>query len=410
MKNHQIKQAFGHLVIHLGIATSCLSVALSSPSTAQAEQQAASQERDQRAQALWDQLHEELSELGERVGDHDSLPEPSLFKPFSNNKKRNQSKITQLTVQLMEGLGGSPLEPLLKKREELISRKQKLNKRLIKLEEESFGAPKEGGLFKKDKHDYEEAIKAKRAEIKALESEYQNLLTEFRLCFESMGVKLSQQQVRDLFSVISGDTMREFFVQFSNMKLLSQVIAHMITTSSAKGYTQQAKRYYAIYLALIHMLIEAHKGTVERIEKLHIPRVRELIVRTRKQLLATEQLMTDPKAISERSTYEQNFELQSTLLKAAQNYEAYLGQQAQQITDARQLLQVKFDAVLNTYQTVSLSSSLLSSIRSGLDDISKLQELTLPELVPLSTDKLHGELTLVTDELNDSPVDQARRR
>ena len=44
------------------------------------------------SQKLWDELHQELLDLCKLHAQHEDLPEPSIFKPFSNNKKRNQKK------------------------------------------------------------------------------------------------------------------------------------------------------------------------------------------------------------------------------------------------------------------------------------------------------------------------------
>ena len=102
--------------------------------------------------------------------------------------------------------------------------------------------------------------------------------------------------------------------------------------------------------------------------------------------------------------------MQRQLAQAAKSYEGYLFAQAKKIGEARDGLKLRFSAVLNTYQTVTLSTGLISAIRSGVKDISELQNLGLPQLLPLSDEKLQGEFQLVTRELSGDTLDAWKRR
>ena len=70
--------------------------------------------------------------------------------------------------------------------------------------------------------------------------------------------------MQDLFTVVSGETMQTFLIRFSNLRLLSDVIAYLIQSNqSTQGYATQAKRYYAIYVALVMMMIEVLLTRIE---------------------------------------------------------------------------------------------------------------------------------------------------
>lgn len=362
------------------------------------------------AQDVWDDVHKKLQDLGERVANQEKLPESSILHPFRNNKKRNQKKVDKLTVKLLESLGASPLDPLLKKRRQQVKKRQEIIKAIAKLEESRIGLPEKGGLFKTSKADVDKKIKAKREELKKLAQAQEALFTEVRSTFKSMGLMLTPSQVRDLFGVISGDTMRGFFVQFSNLRLLSDIIDHLLRKNTGPGYSELAKRYYAIYVALIYMLVNAHEATLDGLSQVHLPKVRDLMKQTEAQMQSTRALLQDPKHATNRTIYEENLAVQRKLAQAAKSYEGYLLAQSKKISEARDALKLRLSAVLNTYQTVTLSTGLVSAIRAGVRDIGELQTLGLPKLLPLSDEKLQGEFEIVGRELSGDQFDIMKRR
>lgn len=359
----------------------------------------ASRAQSEEVARLWDDLHQGLKDLGDRWGKHNKLPDSSLI-PFKKTKRSNKKKIDQLALRLMEGVGSSPLDRILKERRTIIEKMTKCRKEIVQLEEKAFSAPEKGGIFTKTKAKYQAEIKQKNEDLDDQKQNLSMLMVKIKNTFEDMGLKITQSQVNDLFIVITGNSMREFFVRFSNLKLLSEVIAHHISKNqSGQGYSGQAKRYYAIYVALVYMLREAHEKTIDKIVREHIPRVEQLHKETQEQINQTEALMNQPGQEVNKATYEQNLVIQNKLLRANENYRKYLATQQQKLQKASADLKLRFDGVLNTYRTISIAQTLLTAIKSGIKDINDLQTLSLPEMLPLSNDKLHDEFKLVTGKL-----------
>ena len=358
---------------------------------------------------LWNDLHKELKTLGERWGKHQRLP-PSSWLP-KETQKSNKKKIDRITARLLEGVGSSPLDAILKERRKLVQRITQRQEKNAKLEERAFSAPEDGGMFTKTSSYYKGKIKEGQSEVIELERQLGVVMTRIRMTFEKMGLKITQAQVDSLFVTISGDSMRDFFIRFSNLKLLSEVIAHHITRSqSGRGYSGQAKRYYAIYVALVYVLMEAHEKTALKITEVHIPKVKMLITQTEEQITQTEALMRRSGQEINAKTYEKNLAIQKKLRDASARYQAYLFTQQTRLQRASADIRLRFDAVLNTYQTISLAESLVSAIRSGVKDIGELQTLTLPEMLPISDDKLQDEFRLVTGKLEGKELLQWNKR
>ena len=378
---------------------------------AQAEEKnkLSAQAQSEEVRELWDDLHKELHALGEKWGKHHKLP-PSSWLP-KETQKSNKKKIDKLAARLLEGVGSSPLDKVLKERASIVKKITAKEKEIANLEEKSFSAPDKGGMFTKTRATYQKKITERKGEVTQLNRDLGVVMVKIRKTFEEMGLKISQNQVNDLFVVISGDSMREFFIRFSNLRLLSEVIAHHITRSqSGKGYAGQAKRYYAIYVALVYMLMEAHQKTVQKITDVHIPKINSLVKNTDEQIAQTESLMSQPQQAVNRATFEQNLAIQKKLKAASERYKKYLQTQQQRLQKASSDIQLRFDAVLNTYQTISLADSLVSAIKSGVKDISDLQSLTLPKMLPISDDKLKDEFKLVTGKLEGDDFKQWDKR
>ena len=120
--------------------------------------------------------------------------------------------------------------------------------------------------------------------------------------------------------------------------------------------------------------------------------------------------MSQPGQEVNRVTYEQNLAIQKKLLHANQSYRKYLATQQEKLQKASKDLKLRFDGVLNTYRTISIAETLLTAIKSGVKDINDLQSLTLPEMLPLSNDKLHDEFKLVTGKLEGDDFENWEKR
>lgn len=360
-------------------------------------------------QRLWDELHAALEALGALVGAHNKLPHKTL-NPFDADQTSNQKKIDAAVDKLLKQIGGSPLDALVAKRDAITRKIDELEKAVGALEERTFGAPDKGGLFDETKHTLTKQIEKRRAEIEQERAAGAQVMEELRQAFTRLGVALSPQQVSDMFEVVSGAEMRTFFVRFANLRMLSELMGYFLKkTQGGQGYSGQAKKYYAVYVAIVRMLVEIHADVLKRLRETHMTRLTALITESKAQVSSTEALLKDPAQAMSKALLEQNLEVQRRLVGAAESYHAYLGQQAQKVEEALTRLSNLLVAVVNTYETVSLSESLVVAIRAGMKDISELQALALPEMIPLSNEGLQSEFKLVGGQLGDK-IDMGQKR
>ena len=356
---------------------------------------------------LWRELHQDLESLGKLHGQHARLPKS---KWFGNDQKRNVKKINKMTRGIIEELNLSPINEVLEERESILKKIKSKEQKVIKLKEKRSFAPKEDKILVTSQAEYDEKIKKETAKIKVLRESLTSTISKIYVIFKQMGLEIQRRQVEDLFGVVSGETMRDFLVRFSNLKLLSELIANLIKESPNSGeYANQARKYYGVYVALEWMMIEAHRVAADRIGSVHIPKIVALLEKTNKQVQNTMLLIDQTQSEQSKEILNSNLKTQRQLESASKNYRTYLETQQMQINDTVKRLEEKFKTTLNTYQTVDLAQSLVMAMKNGVKDIQDLQKLKLPKMIPISSDELQNDFNTVSQQLSASAGDSLNR-
>jgi hypothetical protein len=356
---------------------------------------------------LWGELHQDLESLGKLHGQHSRLPKS---KWFGNSQKKNTKKINKMTRGIIEELNLSPINEVLEEREKILKKIKAKEKKVIKLKEKRSFAPKEDKILVTSQAEYDEKIKKVTGQIKVLKESLASTISKIHVIFKRMGLEIKRRQVEDLFGVVSGETMRDFLVRFSNLKLLSELIANLIKESPNSGeYANQARKYYGVYVALEWMMIEAHRVAAERIGSVHIPKIEALLNKTNKQVENTMLLISQTESEQSKEILNANLKTQQKLESASKNYRTYLETQQMQINDTVKRLEEKFKTTLNTYQTVDLAQSLVMAMKNGVKDIQDLQKLKLPKMIPISSDELQNDFNTVSQQLGASAGDSLNR-
>ena len=95
----------------------------------------------------------------------------------------------------------------------------------------------------------------------------------------------------------------------------------------------------------------------------------------------------------------QNLLSQDTVIQAGRSYTRHLEGQLAKLAKAEAQLKQHQEISLNTYETVSLASSMLNVVKKSLEDLKTIQSMELPDMLPLETDRIRSEFQVISKQL-----------
>jgi hypothetical protein len=94
-----------------------------------------------------------------------------------------------------------------------------------------------------------------------------------------------------------------------------------------------------------------------------------------------------------------NLEVQNIVLRAGDLYCKHLTGQLVKLAKAKAELQRQREVALNTYETISLASTMLSTIRKSMDELKAIQSMQVPDILPLQTERMRAEFQIISEQL-----------
>ena len=380
-------------------------------------------------EGLWRSWYAELERLADHRLKHEELPEFSWFSPFQDNKKANLKKIQELSERLLIEFKNPEVEAMRTRYFEL---KSKINDDLLaarKAAEDSYLAPKEGEVYFWQTHrgDYLELKRRKEEAVKAYRKEQQKVLGACHDKLMQLGIELTTKQVEQLFRMGSGDLMVVLFSTFAQLNLLGDYVTEkMQEAHHGEDYAYLAKRYYAVYVSLVSLTLDIHEYTREKLLAEHLPRLDKLSTRLAKVIQSTRQLIKSekerlrklksvlgraPKAqrdairveIGEVEAFVKQLKVNLKVQRRAQEgtraYRAHVLEQTEKIEISARKITRRLKIAFNTYQTVLIGTDQFDLMREGLRDLSNLQKVQIPAMVPLAGERITEHLDLITRHL-----------
>lgn len=372
---------------------------------------------------LWSEWYEELEKLADHQLKQDQLPEFSWLSPMRENRASNLKKIQKLSRELLIEVKNPEVERL---RTHYFELKSKINDDLLaarKAVEDSYQAPREDDAYFWQTHrgDYVELKKRKEAAVKAHQAEQQKVISECHDHLVQLGVELTPQQVEQLFRMSSGELMITLFSTFAQLNLLGEYVTErMREAQDNEDYAYLAKRYYAVYVAIVALTLDIHEHTREKLLTDHIPRLDQLGARLKKVLKSTYQLAKNEEARvkklkrslrrreseAKRAELEEaesflkqlrvNLKVQLRAREGIKAYRAHVVQQVEKIKLSSRKISRRLKIAFNTYQTVLIGTDQFDLMREGLRDLSNLQKIQVPAMVPLAGERITEHLDLIS--------------
>ncbi|MEM6469048.1 MAG: hypothetical protein AAF802_05715 [Planctomycetota bacterium] len=356
----------------------------------------------QRIGQLLENVMPTLEETRELVDQHADLPDDSAI-PFKLDKRSNSAAINELLDEAIVALSVSEVSDFRTRirdaNQSIVDSQKKIadyrRKRLSATPAKDQSRLDRVNPFELSKEAIDELIEDEESSIKARRDELKNLKITFAEELAKIGVEVDEQGVEALLSSVSGDDIITMAVVFDNIKQLTTQLQTL--TEESDEALETSKRYYGMYVVMVHVMDRIQKTFIRDVDEKHIPKLNEFIAKADENIRQAKKLIEvdggDPKVL------QGNIKSNDVTRKTAALYINYLKQNAKLIAQENRLAEKNLATAINTYDTVKLSSDVAALMRSGRQEFETLMRLRVPSLREFGNNEIRKEFQRMTGRL-----------
>ncbi len=340
---------------------------------------------------VWSRVVPKLDETLALEDRHGDLPASAWF---GEDQESNRAEINTLLDEAVAILAVSPAQDYRERIRRLEEQVRRAQQDIADYRTRRVAAPREAAL-QKTVADYDEAIRAREADIEAYGAELRQVREAFAAELRGLGMDVDEEQLELLLSTVVGDNLIDLGVVFDQVKAITLELQRLVEASGED--LESARRYYGLYVVLLKVLDRMHGQLVAAIENRYLPRIGGILDRTR-------DLMAQTRALQKRETAPDpvlaaNIQAQELTLRAATVYREYLIDQSRQIQEAQGRLGRDLATAWNTYETVKVSGELVGLIRNSQQLLDGLLQREVPALRGFQNLELQREFRNLTVRL-----------
>lgn len=346
-----------------------------------------------------------LNDARELLDEHGDLPENSYI-PFKRDQTSNTTKINGLLDDAIEALGISNVSDYRSQIREAnlaIAESQEAiadyrQKRVSASAAKDQSRLDQVNPFELSKEAIDEKIADETSKIEGHRKNLVELKSTFAVELSKIGVEVDDAGVESLLSSVSGDDIVTMAVVFDNIK---HVTTQLQTLTEESGEAlETSKRYYGMYVVMVHVMDRIQKTFVADIREKHIPKLREFSEQADKNIKDARGLIKSGSGDSE--VLKQNIASNQLTKETASLYIEYLERNAEVVAAENERAQSNIATAMNTYETVKLSSDVAALMKSGRRDFETMMRLRVPSLREFGNDAIRKEFNRMTSELRSS--------
>ncbi len=357
---------------------------------------------DERFGQLFEEVVPILEETRGLVDQHADLPDKSRL-PFTEDKQSNSAAINELLDAAIVILGNSEVSDYRQKirdANELIQgsheaiadyRRQRVSAKWARDQSQIDKV----NPFELSKESIDEQIENEEKEIQKQEKRLVELKKQFAKELSDIGVVVDEAAVESLLSSVSGDDIVSMAVVFENIKNVTAQLQNL--TQQSGEALDVSKRYYGMYVVMVHVMDRIQKSFVRDVREKHIPKLKAFSKQADENIAKARSIIElkggDPVLLSA------NIESNKLTQQTAILYIDYLQRNAALIEAENRRAQKNLATAMNTYNTVKLSSDVASLMKSGRRDFDALMKLQIPQLREFSNESIRREFERMTVEL-----------
>ncbi|MDB4338684.1 hypothetical protein OAA19_01100 [Rubripirellula sp.] len=357
---------------------------------------------DERFGELFEDVLPILEDARDLVDQHADLPDKSRI-PFTEDKQTNSAAINELLDAAIVVLGSS----------EVSDYRQQIrdSNELIRLSHESIADYRRQRVsarwardqtqldkvnpFELSKEAIDQQIKDEEKAIDQQEEQLIELKRQFAKELAAIGVVVDEEAVESLLSSVSGDDIVSMAVVFENIKNITTQLQRL--TQQSGEALDVSKRYYGMYVVMVHVMDRIQKSFVRDVREKHIPKLKQFSKQADENIAQARSIIEinggDPVLLAG------NIESNKLTQETAVLYIDYLQRNAALIEAENRRSQKNLATAMNTYNTVKLSSDVASLMKTGRRDFEALMKLEIPPLREFGNESIRREFERMTVEL-----------
>lgn len=338
-------------------------------------------ERDARFREIWNQMIPKLDAAVTIAEQRELAPDSAIFSKDKTDFDLEYQEIMDSIVVILDGTN------LLKYQQRVAMLKERIdetNAEISRLQEARLGAPS-SGLFKTTKSDYNDQIDELMVQI----VDYQETITETEKEFvnelNQFGIELNFEQVQVLLARVDANNILQMTVVFDTLKALTLQLMEIMSTS---GENVDYVRYYGMHVVLLELALYMQDRYINDINVLYLPKLEEIIHRTRIINKESIRALRQEKSAERRRVYKSNILAHQLTLNTARIYMQHIQTQRNKVLEVRDKISRDLALARNTYETVSVSSELLTILQVSQSSFDALMHLQVPEIVPFEDNQM----------------------
>ena len=358
----------------------------------------ASAELEKAVAKRWDDLSELLNDAAVLRDKKERLPDKSLL---GSDKQKTEAKINKTLAKAREILLSSDGQKLIDRSDTIRERLAELPTEIEEYKNKRISAPQSSyNPLVTTVSGYDEKIAKAESDIERLNAELAGIRMSLAAELRSWGLSLTDEQALTLFSTVIGDTLIENSTIFHNIKGVTEQLADLM--SQNKNDTTAARKYYAMYLTLIDLLIDTQNAYITRMDEEWLPSVAQIASaaeRSRKEAAAG--LKRSDYTEAQKKIFRSNISTNELAIQAAEQYKKLIEQQRSSARKSITALEREREVAANTYATVQHVSDISEVIKASLQSADLLAAMQPPEIRPFESDGLREQMDEITKRLTD---------
>ncbi|MGB0598326.1 MAG: hypothetical protein ACPGLY_16690 [Rubripirellula sp.] len=361
--------------------------------------------REERLGDLFESVLPILDSARELVDQHANLPDSSRI-PFTVDKQSNTAAINQLLDQAIDVLEISEVSDYRQRIRDAQSAIATSHAEIADYQRQRVSASwaknqsqiEQYNPFESSKETLDQLIADERAEIEQQEELLVKLKQSFAKELSKIGVQVDEQGAESLLSSVSGDDIVSMAVVFDNVKHMTTQLQEL--TDESGEALDVAKRYYGMYVVMVHVMDRIQKSFIRDINEKHIPKLDEFAAQAKMNIEQAQKLIDIDGG--DIDILKSNIASNELTQNTAKLYVTYLERNAELIAIENARAQKNLATAINTYDTVKLSSEVAAHMNSGRRDLETLMNLEIPALREFDNQAIRKEFQRMTTELRGS--------